>query len=212
MKIQSIPEATITRLSLYSRFLDKLEEQEVSNVSSVEIARGIQGTPAQVRKDLAYFGDFGTRGVGYNVSHLNGVLKNILGVDHEWNMVLIGAGNLGSALTHYSGFKKSGFRIQAVFDNDVNKIGMKLNGIQIFPITKLVDYIKENNVEIVVMAIPATAAQDVADLLCQTNIKGIMNFSPSPLSVCSSIEIRQVDLTVNLEVLSYSIKNKDALE
>lgn len=209
MKIQNIPEATITRLSLYSRFLDKLEQQEVTNISSVEIAKGVQGTPAQVRKDLAYFGDFGTRGVGYNVAHLNGVLKNILGVDHEWKMVLIGAGNLGSALTHYSGFKKSGFKIQAVFDNDINKIGMNLNGIQILPITKLVEYIQENGVEIVVMAIPPVAAQEVADLLCQTNIKGILNFSTSPLDVCDHIEIRQVDLTVNLEVLSYSIKNKD---
>lgn len=208
MKTEKIPEATITRLSLYSRYLSKMEALHVQKVSSVEIAQGVQGTPAQVRKDLAYFGDFGMRGVGYNVTSLNNIIKEILGLDHQWKMILIGAGNLGSALTHYAGFEKRGFKISAVFDNDVNKIGMTLNGLPILPITRLVEYIDEHAVEIAVLAVPESSAQDVADLLCETKIKGIMNFSPSSLVTCESIEIRQIDLAVSLEGLSYRIKSK----
>ena len=208
MKADKIPEATITRLSMYSRYLTKMEEQNVQKVSSVDIAQGVQGTPAQVRKDLAYFGDFGMRGVGYNVTGLNNIIKEILGVDHPWKMILVGAGNLGSALTHYAGFEKRGFKISAVFDNDVNKIGMTLNGLPILPITKMIDYIDENSVDIAVLAVPESSAQDVADLLCETRIKGIMNFSPASLITCYSIEIRQIDLAVSLEGLSYRIKNK----
>lgn len=208
MKADNIPEATITRLSMYSRYLTKMEEQNVQKVSSVDIAQGVQGTPAQVRKDLAYFGDFGMRGVGYNVTGLNNIIKEILGVDHPWKMILVGAGNLGSALTHYAGFEKRGFKISAVFDNDVNKIGMTLNGLPILPITKMIDYIDENSVDIAVLAVPESSAQDVADLLCETRIKGIMNLSPASLITCDSIEIRQTDLAVSLEGLSYRIKNK----
>lgn len=208
MKADKIPEATITRLSMYSRYLTKMEEQNVQKVSSVDIAQGVQGTPAQVRKDLAYFGDFGMRGVGYNVTGLNNIIKEILGVDHPWKMILVGAGNLGSALTHYAGFEKRGFKISAVFDNDVNKIGMTLNGLPILPITKMIDYIDENSVDIAVLAVPESSAQDVADLLCETRIKGIMNFSPASLITCDSTEIRQIDLAVSLEGLSYRIKNK----
>lgn len=208
MKTEKIPEATITRLSLYSRYLSKMERLHVQKVSSVEIAQGVKGTPAQVRKDLAYFGDFGMRGVGYNVTSLNNIIKEILGLDRQWRMILIGAGNLGSALTHYAGFEKRGFKISAAFDNDVNKIGMTLNGLPILPITKLVEYIEENDVDIAVLAVPESSAQDVADILCGTKIKGIMNFSPSSLVPCENIEIRQVDLAVSLEALSYRIKSK----
>ena len=208
MKAEKIPEATITRLSMYSRYLSKLEAQNVQKVSSVEIAQGVQGTPAQVRKDLAYFGDFGMRGVGYNVTNLNNIIKEILGLDHPWKMILVGAGNLGSALTHYAGFEKRGFEISAVFDNDVGKIGMTLNGLPILPITRMVDYIEENGVDIAVLAVPESSAQDVADLLCESSIKGIMNFSPATLVTCASIEIRQIDLAVSLEGLSYRIKSK----
>ena len=112
MKAEKIPEATITRLSLYSRFLSRMEEQNIQKVSSVEIANGVQGTPAQVRKDLAYFGDFGMRGVGYNVTRLNNIIKEILGLDHPWKMILIGAGNLGSALTFTPALRNGASRSQ----------------------------------------------------------------------------------------------------
>lgn len=212
MKATKIPEATITRLSMYSRYLTDALERGEKNVSSVDIARGVHGTPAQVRKDLAYFGDFGMRGVGYDVKALNKTIMEILGLNHKWHMILVGAGNLGSALTHYAGFEKRGFEISAVFDNDVDKIGMRLNGLPIMPISKMCAYIEEHGVDIAVLAVPAEAAQGVADMLCQSSIKGIMNFSPSSLVHCDQLEIRQIDLAVSLENLSYRIKNKENME
>lgn len=117
LKELKIPEATVSRLSVYSRFLTEVEKQDIISISSGEIAEGVGGTPAQVRKDLAYFGEFGTRGVGYNVKQLNQEIMNILGLTKRWNVILIGAGNLGSALSQYRGFRERGFRIIGVFDN-----------------------------------------------------------------------------------------------
>lgn len=208
MKQQKIPEATVTRLSVYSRFLTEVEASHIQNISSSEIAEGTGGTPAQVRKDFAYFGDFGTRGVGYNVSNLNKEIKKILGVNQIWNIVMIGAGNLGSSLAHYPGFKNRGFNILAVFDNDIRKIGMTLSGLPILPITDLINFIDENDIQLAIVTVPASAAQDVADLLYDTKIKGVLNFSPTTVSMPESIFVRNIDLTVSLEVLSFNVSNQ----
>lgn len=208
MKSQKIPEATVTRLSVYSRFLTEVEKSSsVVNISSGEIAEGTGGTPAQVRKDLAYFGDFGTRGVGYSVRDLNQEIKKILGVDRQWKMILVGAGNLGSALTHYPGFRNRGFEIVAAFDNDVRKVGMTLSGLPILPIGEMQDYIKEEGIQLVVLAVPAQAAQDVADLLYDCGIKGVLNFSPTTVQMPEGVPVRNIDLTVSLEILSFMITN-----
>lgn len=207
MKEPKIPEATVSRLSVYSRYLTEVEKQHIVSISSGEIAEGMGGTPAQVRKDLAYFGEFGTRGVGYNVKQLNQEIKNILGLSKKWNMILIGAGNLGSALSQYHGFRDRGFEIVGVFDNDLNKVGLKLNGLQIYPISEMADFIETNAISIAIIAVPSDYAQDVADLLMDTTIKGILNFAPIVLTVPEEIEVRNVDLSVNLEVLSYNIEN-----
>lgn len=207
MKESKIPEATVSRLSVYSRYLTEVEKQHIVSISSGEIAEGIGGTPAQVRKDLAYFGEFGTRGVGYNVKQLNQEIKNILGLSKKWNMILIGAGNLGSALSQYKGFRDRGFEIVGVFDNDLNKVGLKLNGLQIYPITEMAEFIENNEISIAIITVPGDYAQDVADLLMDTSIKGILNFAPIVLTVSEEIEVRNVDLSVNLEVLSYNIEN-----
>ena len=207
MKEPKIPEATVSRLSVYSRYLTEVEKQHIMSISSGEIAEGMGGTPAQVRKDLAYFGEFGTRGVGYNVKQLNQEIKNILGLSKKWNMILIGAGNLGSALSQYHGFRDRGFEIVGVFDNDLNKVGLKLNGLQIYPISEMADFIETNAISIAIIAVPSDYAQDVADLLMDTTIKGILNFAPIVLTVPEEIEVRNVDLSVNLEVLSYNIEN-----
>ena len=207
MKESKIPEATVSRLSVYSRYLTEVEKQHIMSISSGEIAEGMGGTPAQVRKDLAYFGEFGTRGVGYNVKQLNQEIKNILGLSKKWNMILIGAGNLGSALSQYHGFRDRGFEIVGVFDNDLNKVGLKLNGLQIYPISEMADFIETNAISIAIIAVPSDYAQDVADLLMDTTIKGILNFAPIVLTVPEEIEVRNVDLSVNLEVLSYNIEN-----
>lgn len=206
MKELKIPEATVSRLSVYSRYLTEVEKQGIVSISSGEIAEGVGGTPAQVRKDLAYFGEFGTRGVGYNVKQLNQEIMNILGLTKRWNVILIGAGNLGSALSQYRGFRERGFQVIGVFDNDLNKVGLKLNGLPIYAINQMADFIEKNDVSIGIIAVPAEYAQDIADLLVDTNIKGILNFAPVVLTIPEDVEIRNVDLTVNLEVLTYNIE------
>lgn len=206
LKELKIPEATVSRLSVYSRYLTEVEKQNIVNISSGEIAEGMGGTPAQVRKDLAYFGEFGTRGVGYNVKQLNQEIMNILGLTKRWNVILIGAGNLGSALSQYRGFRERGFQIIGVFDNDLNKVGLKLNGLPIYAVNQMADFIENNDVAIGIIAVPAEYAQDIADILVETKIKGILNFAPVVLTIPDNVEVRNVDLTVNLEVLTYNIE------
>ena len=209
MKELKIPDATVSRLSVYSRYLTGVEKQGIVNISSGEIAEGVGGTPAQVRKDLAYFGEFGTRGVGYNVKQLNHEIMGILGLKKRWNVILIGAGNLGSALSQYRGFQERGFNIIAVFDNDMNKVGLKLNGLPIYAVSQMAEFVDKNDVSIGIITVPAEYAQDIADILVETqNIKGILNFAPVVLTIPEEIEVRDVDLTVNLEVLSYNIEKK----
>ena len=209
LKELKIPEATVSRLSVYSRYLTGGEEQGIVNISSGEIAEGVGGTPAQVRKDLAYFGEFGTRGVGYNVKQLNQEIMGILGLKKGWNMILIGAGNLGSALSQYRGFQTRGFNIVAVFDNDMNKVGLKLNGLPIYAVNQMAEFIDNNDISIGIITVPSEYAQDIADILVETkNIKGILNFAPVVLTIPEEIEVRNVDLSVNLEVLSYNIEKK----
>ena len=207
MKNLKIPEATVSRLSVYSRFLEEVEKRGITSISSGEIAEGIGGTPAQVRKDLAYFGEFGTRGVGYNVQSLNDQMVKILGLGKTWKVILVGAGNLGSALSQYKGFRDRGFDIIAVFDNDLKKVGLMLNGIPIYPISQIADFINDNDVRIAIIAVPQAYAQDVADAMVDTKIQGILNFAPIVLTVPEEIETRNVDLAVNLEVLSFNIES-----
>ena len=161
-----------------------------------------------VRKDLAYFGEFGTRGVGYNVKQLNQEIMSILGLTKCWNVILIGAGNLGSALSQYRGFRERGFQIIGVFDNDLNKVGLKLNGLPIYAVTQMADFVEKNDVSIGIIAVPAEYAQDIADILVETNIRGILNFAPVVLTIPEEVEVRNVDLTVNLEVLTYNIERR----
>lgn len=205
MKSLKIPEATIIRLSVYSRFLHQLEKNDVTTVSSGQIAEGVNGSSAQVRKDLAYFGEFGTRGVGYNVRDLNEQIIKILGLTNRWNVVIIGAGNLGSALAQYKGFQERAFNIMAVFDNDITKIGLRIGGVPIYPISQLPDFVQKEKVQIGIVAVPATYAQEVVDILVNAGISGVLNFAPRVISVPDEIELRNVDLAVNLEILTYNM-------
>ncbi len=205
MKTLKIPEATIIRLSVYSRYLTQLDKNGITTISSGEIADGVGGTPAQVRKDLAYFGEFGTRGVGYNVRDLNEQIIKILGLSNKWNVVIVGAGNLGSALTQYKGFLERGFNVVAVFDNDINKVGLKLSGIPIYSIARVEEIVKQEKAHIGIIAVPAPYAQEVADNLVQAGIKAILNFAPRVISVSDDVELRNVDLAVNLEILTFNL-------
>ncbi|HEX3010470.1 MAG TPA: redox-sensing transcriptional repressor Rex [Syntrophomonadaceae bacterium] len=205
MKIYKIPEATVMRLSIYSRFLHQLNEEGVYKVSSGEIAGGVGVSSAQVRKDLAYFGEFGTRGVGYKVDELYGHLLKILGLDHIWNVIIVGAGKVGSALALYQGFKDRGFNINAILDIDPERIGTKLENVEIEPMDVLNQRVKENNINIGIVTVPASVAQDVTDRMVAAGVKAILNFSPRVIKVPNYVILRNVDLSVNLEVLSFNL-------
>ncbi|MFA5535818.1 MAG: redox-sensing transcriptional repressor Rex [Bacillota bacterium] len=205
MKTMKIPEATITRLSVYSRYLSQADKRGIITISSNEIAEGVGVSSAQVRKDLAYFGEFGTRGVGYNVQDLYHHLMKILGLNQKWPLVIVGAGNLGAALSMYGGFRERGFHVVGIFDNDLKKIGYRLNGIEVFPTSRLKEIVEDEKARIGVIAVPAVAAQDVANLLIEAGLKAILNFAPTVLNVPLDIELRNVDLSVNLEVLTFNL-------
>ncbi|MEI7884289.1 MAG: redox-sensing transcriptional repressor Rex [Clostridia bacterium] len=204
MKSYKIPEATIGRLSLYSRYLKKLIEEGVTTVSSLRIAEGVGVTSAQVRKDFAYFGEFGTRGVGYDVQSLLNDILNILGLNKIWNVVLVGAGNLGKALSMYNPFKERGFQLVAIFDNDESKISTRINGVKVYPINRMNEIVEHFNAEIGILTVPAVSAQETCNALMESGIKAILNFSPTMLVVNRDVELRNVDLSVQLEVLTFN--------
>jgi len=201
-----IPDATIGRLSLYSRYLAEADEKGITTVSSHNIAQATGVTPAQVRKDLAYFGEFGTRGVGYNSRELYNYIMKILGLDKRWSIAIIGAGNLGSALTQYKGFQQRGFDVKCIFDNDPKKIGKKLANVEICSIDSLEEKVKELDIKLGIIAVPAQAAQEVADRLVKAGIKGIINFAPINITVDESVILRRVDLAAQLEYLTYYLE------
>lgn len=198
-----IPDATIGRLTAYSRFLKEAEEKGISTVSSQNIAEATGVTPAQVRKDLAYFGEFGTRGVGYNPKELYNYIMKILGLDKKWNVAIFGAGNLGTALSQYRGFLERGFEIVCMFDTDPEKVGKKLNDIDIFHLDELKEKAKELNIELAIVAVPAQAAQEVVNMIVEAGIRGIINFAPVNIFVPDNIVLRRVDLASQLEYLTY---------
>lgn len=210
MKTLRVPEATVMRMSVYSRYLEKLDHNGVVTVSSGEIADGVGVSPAQVRKDLAYFGEFGTRGVGYNVKDLLRYTLKILGLDRRWNLVLAGAGNLGYALCTNTNLVARGFHIVGVFDDDLTKIGKKINEMTVLPLEDMDKVIQEHEVKIGVLTVPASSAQMVADKMVKSGVVAILNFSSVPLSVSDYVEVRNVDMAVSLEILTFNLGFKTA--
>ena len=205
MKTLKIPEAAIVRLSVYSRYLTQLEKKGVTTVSSGEIAEGVAVSPAQVRKDLAYFGEFGTRGVGYNVKSLQNNIMKILGINIQWSVVIVGAGNLGTALGMYRGFKERGFKVVGIFDADPRRIGQVVEDLEVISVEKLSEAIADQEVNIGIIAVPVEYAQGVADKMIASGVKGILNFAPCVVNVPLTVEMRNVDLSVNLEVLTFNM-------
>ncbi len=209
MKALKIPEATIVRLSVYSRFLEQADKKGIITISSGEIAEGVGVSPAQVRKDLAYFGEFGTRGVGYNVKDLLKHTLKILGLNGKWTVVLVGAGNLGSALVSYRGFRERGFDIVGIFDNDLTKIGKRLLDIEVQGTEKLEQVVRENDVKIGILTVTAPAAQEAANQLINAGVKAILNFAPRVLSVPEDVQVRDIDLSTRLEILTFHLCLRD---
>jgi len=202
-RLPKIPEMTIRRLSVYTRCLLQLEEDGVKTVSSQELAERFNLNSAQVRKDLAYFGEFGVRGIGYYVSGLKAELQRILGLDREWAVALVGIGNLGSALFHYRGFARQGFRIAAIFDDDPAKVRREVQGVPIFPVRDLAREVRARAIQIAIVAVPAEAAQTVTDELVAAGIKAVLNFAPARIRVPRDVRLKDVDLSIELETLSF---------
>ena len=195
---------TVRRLSVYTRCLQQLEEDGVNTVSSQELAERFNLNSAQVRKDLAYFGEFGVRGIGYYVAGLKAELQKILGLDREWLVALVGFGNLGSALLAYRGFGRQGFRIGAIFDDDPVKINRReVSGVPVFATADLTREIKARGIQMAIIAVPAEAAQTVTDQLLAAGIKTILNFAPARIRVPRDVRLKDVDLSIELETLSF---------
>lgn len=207
MKKKSIPSITINRLSVYHRCLEKITEtekgKELKIISSFEIAEMTGINSAQIRKDLAYFGEFGKRGVGYPLIDLSRELKKILGLDKKWPVIIAGAGNLGKALVRYKGFQKKGFIIKGIFDNNPSKIGKKFGRIFIYDIKEMEKLIQSENINIGIIVVPADSAQEMADKMVRGGIKAILNFAPTHIILPPEIKIHNVDLSIEFEGLTY---------
>ena len=200
---RSSPPLTVKRLSLYLRYLEEVAETGQATVSSRQLGEALSLTDAQVRKDLAHFGQFGRPGVGYYVGELAQQLRKIFGTDKVWDVAVIGAGSLGRALLGHKDFLKKGFRLAAAFDNDPAKIGKTFDRVVVQPMAELAESVKSGRFRLAILALPVGAAQDVADKLCQAGIKGILNFASVTLSVPPEVALVPVDLAVQLEQLSY---------
>jgi redox-sensing transcriptional repressor len=198
-----IPEATVARLPVYLRALLEVAEQKTATISSERLADMAGVNAAKVRKDLSYLGSYGTRGVGYDVEYLLYQISRQLGLTQDWPVVIIGIGNLGHALANYRGFAARGFRVVGLFDSDPRKVGERLGDREVFAMSDLVEVVKGENVAIGVIATPAGVAQEVADQLVDSGVTSILNFAPAVLSVPPHVSIRKVDLSIELQILSF---------
>jgi redox-sensing transcriptional repressor len=201
---EQVSELTTNRLSVYLRCLNQLENAGVDTISSQALAEQFHLNAAQIRKDLAYFGEFGVRGVGYYVKDLRRHLRQILGLDRKLRVAVMGAGNLGLALADYPGFRREGFEIIALFDVANAKIGDESrSGVPIYDIKELKKVVRKDRIDIGVIAVPAESAQAVVDQVVTAGVKAILNFSPGTLKVPAGVKLKSVDLTVSLESLSF---------
>lgn len=205
--VKRIAESTVRRLSLYLRFLEEFEARGLATISSEELAARGGTTSAQVRKDLSFFGSFGKRGLGYSVAELAARLRQILGLERHWRIVIIGAGKIGAALAQYHGFRQRGFDIVAVYDSDPAKVGTRVDGFVIRPVAQLRADIRREQVDIAVLTVPAEAAQAVADDAVAAGIRAIMNFAPVQLHVPEPVTVKTVNMAMELEGLSFVLAN-----
>jgi redox-sensing transcriptional repressor len=197
-----IPEATVARLPVYLRSLLEIGDDAIT-VSSERLAELAGVNAAKVRKDLSYLGSYGTRGVGYDVEYLLFQMSRELGLTQHWPVVIVGIGNLGHALANYGGFDASGFHVVALVDADKSKVGQEVAGTQIRSMEELPDLVRDHGVAIGIIATPALAAQDVADLLVDAGVTSILNFAPAVITVPEGVSLRKVDLAVELQILSF---------
>ena len=202
-----IPEVVIDRLPIYARALALLEKQGREVVNSQELGERLGVTPAQIRKDLSYFGRFGKQGRGYNVSRLLQELHQILGLTREWPMVLVGVGQLGRAIAAYDGFVPQGFRIVEAFDADPKIIGTKLNGLVVKPVDALPEVLRRHRAALAIVAVPAAVAQEVIDMLVESGVRAILNYAPIAPHVPPHVRIKDIDPVLALQSMTFYIKS-----
>ena len=203
---RQIPHIIIGRLPLYLRALNRLKKEGYNYASSRELGKLLDISAAQIRKDLSHFGELGKRGKGYEIEFLISKLNQILNTDIIWDMIVIGAGDLGSGLARYKGFATRGFRVSAIFDIDPNKIGKKIGDLVVKDIRQMCDFVAENNIQIAVLAIPAEDAQHVIDDLVEVGITAILNYAPIYIKTPDGVQIEHIDPSVHLQKLSYFLK------
>lgn len=206
---RKISMAVIRRLPKYHRYLKELLDKDINRISSKELSQIIGFTASQIRQDLNNFGGFGQQGYGYNVEELYSEIGKILGLNLDYNTVIIGAGNLGQAIANYSGFEKSGFNVKALFDINPRVIGNTIRGLEIMDIEILGDYVKDNNIKIGVICTPKDKAQEVAETLVEGGVTGIWNFAPTDLEIGDSVVVENVHLTESLFTLSYLLNERN---
>ena len=207
---REIPEATVARLPIYLRALTTLTEDGISTCSSEELASAAGVNSAKLRKDLSYLGSYGTRGVGYDVDYLRYQIARQIGVTQDWPVIIVGIGNLGHALANYSGFRSRGFRVVALLDADPTRHEETVAGVGVRPFSHMEQIVREHGVAIGVIATPAIAAQDVSDRMVAAGITSILNFAPTVLAVPQGVDVRKVDLSIELQILAYHEQRKAA--
>jgi redox-sensing transcriptional repressor len=207
---RGIPDATVARLPVYLRALSTLADQGSDVCSSHQLASAAGVNPAKLRKDLSYLGSYGTRGVGYDVEYLRYQIARELGQTQDWDVVIVGVGHLGSALSTYRGFTTRGIRIAALIDTDPARIGTEVGGITVEPLSHLSKIVRKRHIAIAVIATPAEAAQEVADALVAAGVTSILNFAPAIVTVPDGVDVRKVDLSIELQILAYHEQRKAA--
>jgi redox-sensing transcriptional repressor len=203
MAQQPIPDIVIRRLPVYLRTLVHLQTQGIETISSNELGVHLGVTAAQIRRDLSYFGEFGKQGKGYNVAYLIDRIREILAVDVTWKVAVVGIGHLGEAIARYGGFARNGFEIAALFDADPSKVGKLIDGLTIMPMERLTSEIQQLDIQIAIIAVPASAAQEVADLLVEAGVRAILNYAPRVLQVPEHVRVRDIDPVAALQSMTY---------
>ena len=209
MELFEVPEVVILRLPMYVRALTQLSEEGSDVVSSQQLGGRLQMTPAQIRKDLSYFGRFGKQGRGYSIGFLLKELRQILGLDREWSACLVGVGRLGRAIINYPGFAPEGFEVVAVFDSDAEQIGTDVGGLTVQPMSELGQAVEAKDIDIGIVAVPAGQAQSVIDQLVENNVGGILNYAPVAPKVPMEIVLRNIDPVLSLQSMTYYLHSTD---
>lgn len=199
----NIPDIVIGRLPVYLRALTRLMQEGQEVTSSHELGQRLGISSAQIRKDLSHFGGFGKQGTGYQIAYLVEQLRQVLKVNQEWEVVLVGAGDLGSALVHYKGFTNRGFRIAYVFDNSPDKVGKKVGDFTIRPMNEMQKVVQDNNVKIAMIAVPAEKAHEVANQLIEAGVRAILNYAPINLNVPSNVHVQYIDPVLHMQRMTY---------